>query len=96
MNELLANAYKHAFPGGQSRVGKDRGEIKVIAEHEDGMLTLTVANNGVGLPADLTWKKSETLGLRLVKMLSQQLNGSLELDRSAGTSFRLKIPLAGK
>ncbi|MCX6556915.1 MAG: response regulator [Candidatus Aminicenantes bacterium] len=55
---------------------------------------LTVADNGVGLPADLDFEKSETLGLRLVKMLSQQLNGSIALDRSAGTVFSLKFPVA--
>ena len=54
---------------------------------------MTVADNGVGLPAGLDWEKSETLGLRLVKMLSQQINGSIELDRSAGTAVCLKFPV---
>ena len=58
------------------------------------MNVLTVADNGVGLPTDLDWGKSETLGLRLIKMLSHQINGSIDLDRSAGTAFRLKFPVA--
>jgi PAS domain S-box-containing protein len=57
---------------------------------------LTVADNGVGLPAGLDWEKAETLGLRLVKMLSQQLNGSIELDRSSGTVFSLQFPVPEK
>jgi two-component sensor histidine kinase len=96
LNELITNAYKHAFPGDKPRAGEDNCEIKVIVEQEGGVLTLTVANNGAGLPGDLDLEKSETLGLRLIKMLSHQINGSIELDRSVGTAFRLKFPVADK
>jgi two-component sensor histidine kinase len=54
---------------------------------------LTVTDNGVGLPAGLDWEKSETLGLRLVKMLSQQIQGAIEFDRTQGTTFRLRLKL---
>jgi PAS domain S-box-containing protein len=94
LNELITNAYKHAFPGDKPRAGEDNWEIKVIVEQEGDVLTLTVSNNGVVLAADL--EKSETLGLRLVQMLSHQINGSIELDRSAGTAFRLKFPVSEK
>jgi two-component sensor histidine kinase/CheY-like chemotaxis protein len=93
LNELITNAYKHAFPGDKPHFAAVKREINVSASQNGGELTLTVANNGVGLPADLNWEKSETLGLRLVKMLSQQLNGSFEMDSSAGTVFRLKFPM---
>ena len=94
LNELLTNAFKHAFPAGWPGSGAGKCEINVIVNQEGGMNELTVADNGVGLPADLDWEKSEALGLRLIKMLSKQLNGSIELDRSAGTVFRLKFPVA--
>ncbi len=94
LNELITNAYKHAFPGDKHCSGAGKCEIAVSVKHEGGMLTLTVADNGVGLPAVLDWEKSEALGLRLIKMLSKQLNGSIELDRSAGTVFRFKFPMA--
>jgi two-component sensor histidine kinase len=96
LNELITNAYKHAFPGDKPRAGEDNCEIKVVVEQDGGVLTLTVANNGVELPAHLDLEKSETLGLRLIKMLSLQINGSIELDRSAGTVFRLKFPVLKK
>jgi len=96
LNELLTNAFKHAFPGDKPRAGEVNCEINVIVNQEGGMNELTVADNGVGLPADLDWEKSDTLGLRLIKMLSKQINGSIELDRSAGTAFRLKFPMADK
>ena len=91
LNELIANAYKHAFPGDKPRAGEDRCEIAVAVKHEGGNLILTVADNGIGLPAGLDWKKSETLGLNLIKMLSQQLNGTIEMDRTKGTAFHLRF-----
>ena len=94
LNELIANAFKHAFPDGRTGSGAGNCEINVIVNQAGGMIGLAVADNGVGLPADLDWEKSDTLGLRLIKMLSKQINGSIELDRSAGTVFRLKFPMA--
>ena len=58
----------------------------------DSPYTLTVADNGVGLPAGLNWTNTNTLGLVLVRMLGQhQLQGYVELDRSGGTTFRLRF-----
>jgi two-component sensor histidine kinase len=91
LNELIANAYKHAFPAGRPGSGAGNCEINVIVNQEGGMKVLTVADNGVGLPADLDWEKSDTLGLRLIKMLSQQINGSIKFDCSAGTTFHLRF-----
>ena len=92
LNELITNALKYAFPGGQPRPGEQACEITVSAEWDSGggVYTLTVADNGVGLPADLDWATTKTLGLRLVGLLGQyQLGGQIELDRARGTSFRL-------
>jgi PAS domain S-box-containing protein len=94
LNELITNAYKHAFPGNNPRPGEDKCEINVIVDREGGALTLTVADNGIGLPAEVKWKNPETVGLQLIKMLSKQINGSIDLDRSAGTIFCLKFPVA--
>jgi PAS domain S-box-containing protein len=96
LNELMTNAYQHAFSGNRPREGDERFWIAVAVNHDGGCLTLSVSDNGIGLPADLDWQRSETLGLRLVRMLSSQINGRLEVDLSVGTSFRLKIPMARK
>ena len=98
LNELVTNAYRHAFPGNKPRSGAENCEITVTVKHEGGKLTLTVADNGVGLPVEMNWENPESLGLRLVKMLCQQLNGSIELDRTRGTAFHLHFahsPVAG-
>jgi PAS domain S-box-containing protein len=94
VNELVANAYKHAFPKNKPRSGAGQCEINITVDQAGGVLKLTVADNGVGLPKGTNFKKPKTLGLQLVRMLSQQINGSIELDRSAGTAFRLKFPMA--
>ena len=91
LNELITNAYKYAFPGDKPRAGEADCEIAVAVEHEGRRITLTVADNGIGLPADLDWENSETLGLRLIMMLCRQLNGRVEMDRTNGTIFRLSF-----
>jgi PAS domain S-box-containing protein len=91
VNELVANAFRHAFPEDKPGSGTGRCEIAVAVKRENDKLALTVADNGVGLPAGLDWEKAETLGLRLVTMLSQQLKGAIELDRTRGTAFRLRF-----
>ena len=78
-------------------MGVQRGEIRVALGREgDGKLALVVSDSGVGLPADLDWQRLPSLGLELVSILTQQLEGTLELERGAGlpegragTTFRI-------
>ncbi len=83
MNELVSNAFRHAFPDGRS------GVIGISGQCEGDMITLTVRDNGIGIPPDLDWKNSPSLGLRLVNTLVDQVDGTIELDRSSGTSFTI-------
>ena len=94
LNELISNAYMHAFPGDKPCSGAGQCEINITVDRAGDVLELTVADNGVGLPEGTNLENPETLGLRLVRMLSQQINGSIELDRSAGSVFRLKFPIS--
>ena len=81
VNELVSNSLKHAFPDGR------KGEISVRCHtEEEGLITLTVSDNGVGLPPGLDFRNTETLGLQLVTMLVKQLGGDIEVD-GAGTTF---------
>jgi two-component sensor histidine kinase len=92
ITELITNAYKYAFPAGRPRPGTGGCEIAVSAAWDGATYTLTVADNGVGLPKDLDWTNTKTLGLLLVKMLGQhQLQGTIEVDRTLGTTFRLQF-----
>jgi two-component sensor histidine kinase len=86
INELVSNSLKHAFPDGRE------GEI-LVQFHlaRDGHCILVIGDNGVGLPAGLDpgSQASGSLGLQLVNRLVDQLEGSIELDRSVGTVFKI-------
>ena len=86
LNELISNALKHAFPGGRS------GSIRVEARSFEGRVELAVIDGGVGVPEDLTTRKSKSLGLQIVEILARQLRGTWELKREGGTIFRLSFP----
>jgi PAS domain S-box-containing protein len=88
VNELLTNAYKHAFRGRQ------RGAVRVsLRRLPDDTLELVVADDGRGLPAGLDVSRTETLGLQLVSHLAAQLGGRLATTREAGARFTVAFPL---
>ncbi|HEX2122879.1 MAG TPA: PAS domain S-box protein [Thermoanaerobaculia bacterium] len=87
VNELLTNALKHAYPGRRS------GTIRVqLAVGPDEGVSLTIADEGVGLPRDLDVPHASTLGLRLVHALVEQIDGRLSIDRSGPTAFTIAFP----
>lgn len=83
LNELLANCLKHAFPDTRP------GEILVALGCQDDRITLRVADNGVGLPPGLDWRKTQSLGLRIVNILARQLMGTVHQEALAGADFSL-------
>jgi PAS domain S-box-containing protein len=87
INELACNAIKHAFPS------QTECEFFVSLEHESatGGVRLRVRDNGVGLPADLDWRQSNTLGLRLVQMLAGQVHGAIQSGPGPGTEFQVNF-----
>jgi len=85
VNELVSNSLKHAFPKGR------KGEISVTITRENAMLTMVYKDTGVGIPPDLDWRTAKSLGLRLVVSLVEQLFGTIELDRTAGTAFTIVV-----
>ena len=85
VNELLSNSLKHGFPDGR------RGATFVrLHRLETGTgLRLEVGDDGVGLPADLRERESNSLGLHLVSILAKQLGGTLTIGEPPGTLFTL-------
>jgi PAS domain S-box-containing protein len=84
INELVANSLKHAFPHGK------KGEIKIELHSVDDTLELIVSDNGRGIPGDIDFKKTESLGLKLVTVLAEdQLDGEITLDMEEGTTFHI-------
>jgi len=84
VSELISNSFKHAF------VDRQSGDIKVTLNRiEDEQIMLTVTDDGKGFPKNYDIQSSKTLGLKLVKGLSQQLHGSLSID---GGSVKIQFP----
>jgi two-component sensor histidine kinase len=86
LNELVSNALKHAIPP------ERRGIIRIEARSRDKKVELSVIDDGIGMPEDLAVKKSKSLGLQIVEILSRQLRGTWEFKRDGGTKFHLSFP----
>jgi PAS domain S-box-containing protein len=84
LNELVANALKHAFDG------RDDGRVTVqLRGGPDGRVCLCVGDDGAGMPPGLDWRKGGSLGLRLVDMLARQLRADVEVTSRSGTEFTI-------
>ncbi|HID73572.1 MAG TPA: PAS domain S-box protein, partial [Thermoplasmata archaeon] len=89
INELISNCLKHAFPDGRS------GTIEVSIEERDGRVRIVVEDDGVGLPPDLDFRETDTLGLEIVTTLTAQIEGTIDIDRSGGTAFIIVFEAKG-
>lgn len=84
-SELFSNSMKHAF------MENTKGEIKIKFKKLDENFVLTVSDNGKGLPDEIDFHKTESLGFQLVNSLVDQLEGTIELDKNNGTTFIIKF-----
>lgn len=88
INELVTNSLKHAF------TEEKHGEISIQAVyHSDNKFTLTIKDNGKGIPEKVDFYKSETVGFNLVNSLVRQLGGNLEINREEGTEFKVTFSI---
>jgi len=95
INELITNALKYAFPDNKPHDDSaDPGcKIQIKFELKDDIYILTFSDNGAGIPKELDWRKTESLGLKLVNLWGgYQLMGSIETDFSSGVKFIVKFP----
>lgn len=86
LNELLVNAYMHAFKG------LNEGTIFVEIKKTDHEIVLSVRDNGIGLPGDLGTIENKTLGMKLIRTLSKQLDGEFTIVDRTKTSFMFRLP----
>ncbi|MET1755155.1 histidine kinase dimerization/phosphoacceptor domain -containing protein [Novosphingobium sp. RD2P27] len=85
--EALANATEHGFVGGET------GEVRVVLERRNEDVILEVHDNGAGLPDAFDFNQADSLGLRISRVLSRQLNAEYALENAApGSRMRLIIP----
>jgi two-component sensor histidine kinase len=108
VNELVSNSLKHAFPGrnkGEIRIKFSRKEssefenCRAVSNNDDSgstSYTLSVSDNGVGIPEYLEIEDLDSLGIQLVTTLVDQLDGELELKRDNGTEFIIRFTVIEK
>ena len=86
INELVSNSLKHAFLDGRE------GEIRIdLRSGNNGQLALMVGDNGVGFPKDFDFRNTPSLGLKLVNILVEQLEGSIEYEKGDETTFVITL-----
>jgi two-component system, sensor histidine kinase PdtaS len=83
ISELVSNSLKYAFPN------KMHGEILISLKSIEDVYELTIKDNGIGLPKGLDLNNLESLGLLLVKILTEQIEGELIINTKNGTEFKI-------
>ena len=87
INELVSNSFKYAFPENTGKEKYINISFKRIGRKE---LLLIVSDNGIGINEELKERKKHSLGIQLVETLVEQLDGTLEIEPSSGTTFKIR------
>jgi predicted Zn-dependent peptidase len=88
VNEILSNAFKHAFRG------RDHGTINISVSLENEKIRIAVTDEGVGIPDNFDINRSNSLGLKLIRTLVQhQLKGSILINSKNGTEMVVEFPV---
>ncbi len=90
LNELITNSIKHAFPPEAGR----EGSIGISIRENGQILEAIVSDNGIGVGERKDYMLSGTFGLTMAAMIiEKQLNGTMIMSNSNGTTFIIRIPL---
>lgn len=85
ISEIVSNSLKYAFPNGM------HGEILVSLKSIEDGYELIISDNGIGLPEELDFDNNKSLGLILVKSLTEQIDGEITIHRNHGTEFKIRF-----
>jgi two-component sensor histidine kinase len=86
ISELVSNSLKYAFPN------QTNGKIRISVNcDEDGYIQLIIRDNGVGFPINWNFNSINSLGLQLVNVLINQIEGTLEFNNSQGVQFKISF-----
>ncbi|MEM6359416.1 MAG: tetratricopeptide repeat protein [Bacteroidota bacterium] len=88
VNEILTNAFKHAFSDQQY------GKLKITGKYSGENLSIEISDNGKGF--NFNQLKHKSFGLILIEGLVDQLRGAYHFKNDFGTTFKLKIPIRAK
>jgi len=88
LNELITNAMKYAFPG-----SKEGNILISFKEVRKGICELIVSDDGVGMPHEIDFQSSDSLGIALIRQLTDQIGGTIKLENENGTRFVVEFKL---
>lgn len=83
LNEIISNAFKHAFP----EKDRENNELRITASERDNKVHILVADNGVGLKEGMIPEENNSLGMQLIYTLIEQLDGNIQLSGENGTKY---------
>ncbi len=86
VNELLTNTLKYAFNDGE------KGTVEIVVKLEKGLLHLSIADNGKGLPANFEIDKLTSLGFKIVRSMAMKLKANLQAQNNNGAVVQLNMP----
>jgi PAS domain S-box-containing protein len=86
VNEIITNAFRHAFP----TEFDGNPVIRISIEHDEHTV-LSISDNGVGIDRPLDFSSSDTLGISLIGMLAKQLRADLEVSSTGGVSYTIRL-----
>lgn len=85
INELITNSLKHAFPN-------KKGKINITLKTTNtNILNLKITDNGIGIPQTININNTQTLGLKIVKILTEQLDGTIQINTNPGTTYTITL-----
>ena len=86
ISELVSNSLKYAFPN------QIPGKISLSLNYDEhNYINLIIQDNGVGFPVDWESGKAKSLGMQLVNILTNQLEGTLEINHQIGSEFKIRF-----
>jgi len=85
VTELLTNAYMHAFPKGIGNI-----QISLVRIPDQKSARLVVADDGIGFKKAHEIKRN---GIKLIRMLVEQLDGTIEISNQIGAHFMVEFPV---
>lgn len=85
VNELVSNALKYAF------IGRKKGKLRIELSDKDNLVTLVISDDGVGLPKEFNFDKTNSLGIQLVYALIEQLDAKMDVTNKKGASFSISF-----
>lgn len=88
LNEIITNAYKHAFPD------REEGQIDISLTKDGDEIKMTIQDDGRGIPDDIALENPTSLGIKLIRTLSTQLEGRADFtNEDPGMKFTIQFML---